>query len=322
MTVPEQAKQLDGKRVAEICKRTLPGRDDAHLLEKIREAFPQYPIRLARTGHEWYRIGGIVGRDGRRIANDLIEWAERSHIECGQNLRTLIDHVLEQQLIVTRHKGITLYVIAQTGERAEDFVQIEIDKTQEVSDHLLINPDKPPEDLQDLIDPLEPECIETFDIGASRYAYRRKTEVRRFMEELSFHHLDKHPAQRFMDDWNRSSANRKTLFSNDWLLRPYQHIGRFGEQLMNVEVVNIQEKKLPHMEEIAGKKGNGLNGLLARFDRQAGYPFAWFFYMVKGMFVSPHAGEAVHQDLRGDFAYLPARDAEVLQEWIDRPYSV
>jgi len=61
---------------------------------------------------------------------------------------------------------------------------------------------------------------------------------------------------------------------------------------------------------------------LTRFDRQAGYPFAWFFYMVKGKLVSPHCGVAVFKDISGDFSYLPERDVAVLKDWINTPYSV
>jgi hypothetical protein len=53
-----------------------------------------------------------------------------------------------------------------------------------------------------------------------------------------------------------------------------------------------------------------------------GYPFAWFFYMVKGKLVSPHYGVAVYKDISGDFSYLPERDVAVLKDWIDTPYSV
>jgi hypothetical protein len=313
---------IDGQLLAKLCKQTLPSSNDELLLQKVQQAFPETPIHLARIGDEWYRIGGVVTKDGKRVANDLIEWTERSYIECGKNLQTLIDYALEQNLIATRQTGVTLYLVAKTGKRAEQFVQIEIDKTHEVSDRLLINEMYPPEDLEDFIDPLAPERIDTFCFGNARYLYRRKTDVALFMDELSKRHVGRHPAQRFMDDWNRSSAGQNTTFSDDWIIRPYQHTGRYGEQILNVEIVNTQPRKLPHLEDIIGKKGNTLNNVLIRFDRQAGYAFAWFFYMVKGKLVSPHNGEAVYRDISGDFAYLPGRDAVVLKDWIADPYSV
>lgn len=320
--MPNQSHAIEGQLLAKLCKQTLPSQNDELLLQKIQQAFPDTPMHLAKTGDEWYNIGGVVTKEGKRVAGDLIEWTERTYIECGKNLQTLIDYALDENLIATRQTGVTLYVAAKTGKQAEQFVLIEIDKTHEASDRLLVNEEQPPEDLEDFIDPLEPQRIEAFCFGNSQYTYRRKTDVALFMQELQQHHIGKHPAQRFMDDWNRSSAGQNTTFSDDWIIRPYRHTGRYGEQILSAEIVNTQLRTLPYLEDIAGKRGNSLNNLLIRFDRQAGYAFAWFFYMVKGKLVSPHSGEAVYRDISGDFAYLPERDVAVLKDWIAEPYSV
>ncbi|MEQ1637031.1 MAG: hypothetical protein ABL903_10075 [Methylococcales bacterium] len=320
--------QLDGLQLAKLCRNTLPGIGDEMLLAKLQALVPECRVRLARTGNEWYRIGGIVDMQGNRIANDLIEWTERTFIECGKNLQTLIKHTCEQNLLATRQIGNTLYFVIQTGSKAEDFIQIDIDKTHEMSDRLLVSETDPPEDLEEFIDPLTPDSIEAFGIGSARYAYRRKTDVKVFMQEIRKHALalsgsqEEHCVQRFMDDWNNSSAGLNTPLSEDWIIRPYRQTGRFGEQIMNVEIINTQSKNLPHLETGAGKKGTALHNLLSRFDRQAGYPFAWFFYMLKGNLVSPQSGAAVFKDISKDFAYLPERDAAILKKWVNSPYSV
>jgi hypothetical protein len=314
--------QLDGQQLAKLCKQTLPGQDDELLLSKLQALNPDYPIRLAKTGDEWYRLGGIVDMKGNRIANDLIEWTERTYIECGKNLQTLIDHAREQKLIATRQTGNTLHFVMQTGSKAEQFIQIDIDKIHEMSDRLLVDDHYPPEDLEEFIDPLNPDCLEAFSIGAARYSYRRKTDVAIFMDEINKHHIEEHPVQRFMDDWNRSSALQKAALSDDWIVRPYRNTGRFGEQIINVEIVNTQQKNVPQLDDVNGKKGTSLHNLLTRFDRQAGYPFAWFFYMVKGRWVTPNSGLAVFKDISGDFSYLPERDVAVLKDWVNTPYSV
>lgn len=318
----KHAFHLDGQQLATLCKHTLPDPADALLLAQLQALNPDYPLRLARTGAEWYRLGGIVDLDGNRIANNLLEWTERTYIGCGKNLQTLIDHAREHKLIATRQTGNTLHFVVPTGSRAEQFIQIDIDKTHEISDRLLVSEHYPPEDLEEFIDPLEPECIETFCIGTSRYAYRRKTDVAVFMEELNKYHLTEHPVQRFIDDWNRSSAQQKAHLCDDWIVRPFRHTGRFGEQIINVELLNTQQKNVPQLDELNGQKGVALHNLLSRFDRQAGYPFAWFFYMVKGNRVSPHSALAVFKDINGDFSYLPERDVAVLKDWINTPYSV
>lgn len=312
---------LDGQQLAKICKNTLPTQNDEVLLNKIQALIPDCNVHLARTGDEWYRLGGVVDMNGKRIAQNLIEWTERTYIECGRDLQTLIDHTRDLQLIATRQTGNTLYFVIQTGKKAEDFIQIDIDKTHEISDRLLVG-EHQPEDLEEFIDPLEPECIETFCIGSAHYAYRRKTDVAVFMDEINKYHHEEHPVQRFMDDWNRSTAGQTNTMSDDWIIRPYRHIGRFNEQIISVELINTQNKNIPRLEDIAGKKGVALQTLLTRFDRQVGYSFAWFFYMLKGKLVPAQLATAVFKDITGDYSYLPERDIAVLKDWMSSPYHV
>ena len=313
---------LAGQDITKCCKKIIPGQTDDFLLDKLQSLVPDYPIRLALTGDEWYQLGGVVDMDGQRVASDISEWAERTYLECGQNLQTLIDYSIEQKLIATKLTGRTLYFIVQTGDRAEDFTLIEIDKIQEVSDRMLVDERRPPEDLEDFIDPLQSFCIESFGYGHSRYLYRRKTDVKLFMEVINQRYPNEHPVQRFMDDWNRSSAGQKHRMSDDWIIRPYRHTGRFGEQIVNVELINTNRNNLPHLENFSGKKGSALCNVLNRFDRQVGYPFAWYFYMVKGKLVSTHSADSVYRDISGDFAYLPQRDEAILRDWIASPYNV
>lgn len=312
---------LDGQTLAKIAKQTLPDAQEQLLLNKLKQLNPDYPPHLAYTSTEWYRIGGIVDVSGKRIANDLIEWTERTFKECGQNLHTFIDYALEQNLIATHITGKTLYLVIKTGSKAEDFVQIEIDKTQEISDRFLVDEQNLPEDLEEFIDPLSPKPIQPFAIGTARYQYRRKTDVAIFMAEMSKHPFAEHPAQRFMDDFNRSSVGQNSTFCRDWIIHPYRHTGRFGEQIINVDIINTQLKNIPYLENITAK-GTALHTQLNRFDRQAGYPFAWFFYMLKGLWVPAYVGVAVFKDISKDFSYLPERDVAVLKDWISTPYSV
>jgi hypothetical protein len=313
---------IDGQLVAKICKDLSPDNDDKALLEKIQSLIPDYPVHLAKTGENWYRLGGVVTAEGERIASDLTEWAERTFIECGKNLQTLIEHSLELQLLASRQIGNTLYFVVETGDDAEQFIQIDIDKTHEIADRLMVSEKNPPEDLEEFIDPLESEAVEAFCIGTSRYTYRRKTDVAVFMEEISIHYQDEHPVLRFMKDWNNSSARLSRKLCHDWIIRPNRHTGRFGEQNINVEIINVQKKNILALDDFAGKKGTALQTILTRFDRQAGYPFAWFFYMLKGKLVSERTGLAVYKDINYDYAYLPERDIAIIKQWIDTPYKV
>jgi hypothetical protein len=313
---------LAGQDITDCCKKLIPGQTDDLLLQKLQNIVPEYPVRLAHVGDEWYRLGGVVDMQGKHIAGNIIEWVERTYLECGQNLHTLINYTLEQQLIATKQTGKTLFFVIQTGENAEDFTLVEIEKTHEVTDRQMVDADNPPEDLEEFIDPMQPLCTESISLGHSRYTYRRKTDVKLFMEVIQEHHPVTHPVQRFMNDWNRSSAVTKQAMCKDWLIRPYSHTGRFGEQIVNVEILNIHTSKLPELENLTGKKGSSLSNILSRFDRQVGYPFAWFFYMLKGKLVTTHSAESVYRDITGDFAYLPEKDAAILKDWIAQPYNI
>lgn len=313
---------LSGHTLTECCKKLIPGQTDELLLNKLQDLIPEFPVRLALTGDDWYRLGGVVDMHGNRLSNDITEWVERSYIECGQNLQTLIEHADELQLIATKQTGKTLYFVIQTGNLAEDFTVVEIEKTHEVSDRMLVDLANPPEDLEEFIDPLIPLQIESFCFGHSRYTYRRKTDIKLFMELINARHPTEHPVQRFIDDWNRSSAGQNYKLSDDWLIRPNHHTGRFGEQIHNVEIINTHQADLLDLEHVAGKKGTALGTIFTRFDRQVGYPFAWFFYMLKSKRVSPQSAEAAFRDLANDFAYLPERDEAILRDWIASPYNV
>jgi len=318
---PVPTYNFDGHVLERLCRQTLASAGDQVLLEFLQKAYPDYPIHLARIGHEWYRLGGVVKPDGSRIAHDLNEWAERTLIECGHHFDTLLDYCRENHFLATQHKGVTLYLVAQTGSKAEDFVQIEVDRTQEFAERYVVASTHPPSDIEELIDPFKPKSVEPFAVGTARYTYRRKTEVAPFMVELAKHRADRHPVQRFMDDWNASSAARHAVFCHDWSLRLSRHLGRHGEHIMAVEIVNNRNQELPRFEETVGKKGRGLATLLNRFDTQVGYPFAWFFYLLKG-WVPLWVAEAVQRDLSQDYGYLPERDIAVLKNWFDSPYSL
>ncbi|MFO1418333.1 MAG: hypothetical protein U1E83_06650 [Methylotetracoccus sp.] len=313
------ARHFDGHTIERLCKETLPGTGDEALVGRIHATYPEFPLSLARRGHEWYRLGGVIRSDGSRVAPDLNEWAERTFLECGQQWDTLLSHCESNRLLATRHRGVSLYLVAPTGSRPEQFVQIEIDRSHEVAERYLIDPEAPPEDLEELIDPLTPSPVQPFTVGAPRYAYRRKTDVEPFMAELARHRADRHPAQRFMDDWHASSAGPRMVFCQAWSLRLSEHLGRHGERVMNVEIVPNRDHGVLRIEDAAGRKGKALAAQLARFDALAGYPFAWFFHVVRNL-LPVQIAVSVHRDLSTDYAYLPQRDAEVLSRWIEDPY--
>ena len=91
---------------------------------------------LTRGG--WHRIGGIVDGEGKRITHTLREWLETMS---GGDVQALYEEYGEAGYIATCLQGKTHYFIAQTGESAGDFVQLEVEELQEVTDRLLLDAD-------------------------------------------------------------------------------------------------------------------------------------------------------------------------------------
>lgn len=316
----EDKKSVSGQDISALCKRLLPDRDNTTLLKKLTALYGHDQVSFAYQSKDWFQVGGIVDQTGQTVAKDLFEWVERTYLECGRDLQVLIDHILEQQLIATKVAGNTLYFSVNTGDNAEDAILIEIEKSQEKTDRLLVSPEDLPECKEDISDPFLPSYVDGFNIGPASYAYKGKTDIAVFMQSLSENHPDKHPIQRFIDDWNQSSA-AKFNFSEDWLIRPLKHVGRYGENVLNAELIPLRQSAMSNIETIIGKHGSDLHTVLKRFDKKAGYPFAWYFYMVTEQLTSKSA-EAVYEDISGDFAYLPASDEAILRAWMQDPYYI
>lgn len=312
---------VDGLDLARICRHTVASPGDAALLTALNRRYPALEFRLAHASEAWYRIGGVMDARGERLATDISEWTGRAFLECGQNFKTLVRHCRDQGLVATRHHGLTLQIVASLGDKAEDFLQLEVDRTQEVRDRALVDADRPPRDMETLLGSLAPLETDCEPLGPPLYVYRRKTEVAVFMRELGKRLTGKHPVHRFLDNWNRSSAGRHRRFCQEWSLKLQPLREGSDKQKMDVAVLP-GPTLLPRLDFLADTKGAHLRSVLTHFDRRAGFPFAWFFYMAARRHVPPLLGEAVYRNLEGDFADLSHRDAAILREWIADPYFV
>jgi hypothetical protein len=56
-----------GKRLRNLCKQLVPDKNNAVLLNALQALIPDYPVRLALTGDEWYQLGGVVDAQGTRL---------------------------------------------------------------------------------------------------------------------------------------------------------------------------------------------------------------------------------------------------------------
>jgi hypothetical protein len=249
----------------------------------------------------------------------LRAWAET---ESEHDMVALYEQFALEDLITTRLDGKTHYFVAPTGERAPDFVQIEIEELQEIVDRPLFVDDYVPDEIEDLIDPpggFEAR-LEPVSLAKPRYAFREATDV----DELVAGHVTSEGSDlryiRFLEEWDRSSAGAKARFSYHFVLRMLPFRDRFGER--KIEATPLIAGELPDLPDDASNlSGAPLANILQAFDRQMGFPMAWYFSMPIKKKEMTKIAEAVYLDHQRNYNYLPERDLKVLEGWIRKPYS-
>ncbi|HTZ00137.1 MAG TPA: hypothetical protein VMB75_09895 [Rhodocyclaceae bacterium] len=323
-TVPDSAPSWTDRcielslAVGEMCVRVPVAAGSAGLARELTALAPQLAFRevLARGG--WYRLGGVVDGDGRHLADDLERWATAELAARDDDFQALADDFRARGLRATRLNGRTHYWVAATGEGPADFLQLEIEELQEVVCHPLFAGEAPAS-LEEIVDPSE-SCAQTA-IGAPFYALRRLTDVGEFLARMRAQRADPQAVHRFVEDWSQSSAGSATGFSNHWVLAVREQPDRYRQTQLGATPVAAVNGAPPRFHGAFGAQGLALQKALQSFDRQAGYPMAWFFHMLTTKTV-PHAlANAVIDDVQGGFGYLPDRDVAVVKRWLFKPYG-
>ncbi|MGB0684400.1 MAG: hypothetical protein ACPGOV_16970 [Magnetovibrionaceae bacterium] len=295
--------------------------DKQKLLKAVQDCLPELELHESATIGGWYRNGGVVTPDGEHIAYQIRDWAEEQ-LDGEDDLTDLIVEFGEEGYMATRFYGTTHYFIAPTGEGMLDFIQIEIDEIREVIDRPLIDAENPPEDIEELVDPMvgHHKGDETL-VSEPEYALRRVSDFTTVLDDSNSPlSMDEH-FKRFVEDWEASSAGQEERFSEHWVFLFQPHKDRFGEHRMLIKPRPVAED-LPDFTISQIKHGEAMAKLVHAYDRAAGFGFAWYFHMVAGHGVKSSAGEAVMEDLMGAYDYLPARDLKILRAWAEAPYAL
>ncbi len=316
------ARDLSPERIAEVCQRTIPGPGHKALLEGLSRLSPQHSFRWAVTRGGWYRLGGVITEDGARITDNLDAWMQQLFRECGETMSVLVERVARAGYLVTRWLGKTHYFVAPTGDRPADFLQLEVEELREVVVRALVDPAVPPDQLDELIDPVRPGSQPGEPLAAPHYVFRRVTDISAFLEEMPRRPLQTPPLKRFVDEWARSSAGRTRAFCDHWVVSLRSHRGVHGGPILTATPACTYGRTIPRLHIPALARGSDLARLVQHFDHNLGYPFAWYFCMVNSHHVPTSLGDSVYQDLQTGFDYLPERDQAVLAEWIRYPYCL
>lgn len=314
--------ELSSTRLADLCEQAIPRPDHHALINDLHQGtdFKGFHWVLSRGG--WYRLGGLITPQGARVADDITAWAQEVIEECGGEIQALIERYANAGYWATRWIGKTHFFVVATGNRARDFLQLEIEEIQEVQGPPLIDRSAPPEDFEELVDPVGSHSVDVRPLSAPRYIFRRITEVSAFLDELAKKHPRQSAVLRFLREWDESSASLAAHFCDHWVLNLRQERGPYNDRLLSATPVSTFATVIPRLHVPALARGSDLARLAQQFDHQLGYPFAWYFCMVRSRHVPKSLGDTIYQDLRAGYDYLPDRDHRVLASWIRHPYGL
>lgn len=288
------------------------------LVMALSGVFPDMEWKLVHSRHGWHRVGGVVDRYGNRVADNLLTWIEQ---EGDDDLLDLFVRHEDDGLLATKLCGITHYLVAKTGDKPWEFVQIEVNELREVADRELFNASTPPDAVEDLLSPDDPALVDPTPLGPAYYELRKAWDIKDAYESMSSgSYGDSLFTLRFFEDWQASSAAPKE-FCKYFVLKLTHFKDRFGEQRLQATPVSTLADATPPMPG-ATERGVDLSHFLLAYDRSAGYPMAWYFNMIAGGGDELRGvAHAVHEDVTGVYDYLPERDIAVLKAWIEDKYA-
>jgi hypothetical protein len=307
--------------IAELCVRVPVAAGPAALARELAGVAPAHGFREILSRGGWYRLGGVVDAANNPVAGDLERWAETELASHGDDFQALAEAHADSGLKATRLNGKTHYWVAATGPGAADFVQLEIEELQETVCHALFEGEHLPASIEEMVDRRDGCPSSPLPVGIPFYTLRRVTDVADFLARMRAQKPEPQPVHRFVEAWEQSSAGHATQFSNHWVLAVREHLDRYRQPILQATPVAAVNGAPPRFSGAYGVRGLSLHEALQRFDRQAGYPMAWFFHMLTTKTV-PHAvATAVMDDMQTGFGYLPDRDLQVLRNWLHRPYG-
>lgn len=299
------------------CAECAPRPHHGALTTALDAIAPALRFKLVREKHGWFRPGGVVDARGGRVADDLETWADAEWEACGGDGSEFADR--HAGLWTTRLDGKTLWLTASYGSGPSEFIQVEIEELREVRDRPLVDPEEPPTELAAVIEPLEMRVHEPLALGPAHYALRNVVDGVAFFAALRVGDNPLRPVERFVADWEASSA-RTHVLSEHWVFDFHERKGAFGACQLDARPLPAG-RKLVEPFTGAGLSGSGLATALQRYDRSRGYPFAWFFALVTHTEVPLSIAETIVQDHDGEYSYLPEADLAIVRQWVAAPYS-
>lgn len=305
--------------LAKLCADADATQEPAAFCGDLKTLMPAQEFEWVMTRGRWHRLGGIVDRNYQPVAGNIVAWVESEAVD---DVEELFTRYMDAGHFVTQLAGKTHYFTAALGDSPEDFVQLEIEELCEVLNRPLIDLDWVPDSIEEFIDPPDYPVLEPEPVGNPYYQFRRVTPIAKLLDEASKENQALLNLKRFFEDWRNSSAFEGEHFCKNWALALREYMDSDGEYRTTARPVSTFAEKLPDLPPPETLQGAELANAIHSYDRQLGYPFAWYFIMLSQKAANYDLADAVLQDQIGAYDYLPARDVKVLRQWEEMPYGV
>ena len=305
--------------IVETCTKVPVSNGPIALVKALSNALPEWKFRHAMSRGGWYRLGGIIDSNGQRVADSLESWVEKALDERDGDFAHLIDDFADQKLYATRLVGQTHYLVASADDSADGFLQLEIEDLQEMRVHQLFANE--PSTLEELVDPRGGN-EQAVPVGMPFYTFRRIQHIGAFLKRMLAQKPEPAAIHRMLEDWAKCSAGNSSAYHNHWVIATREHLDRYHQSVFRAQPIPTLAGEAPDFDASNGTSGLKLNEALTHFDRETGYPMAWYFHMLTTKAVPHWVAQTVVEDSLAGFAYLPQRDVDVVRSWLHRPYSV
>ncbi|MCX7946673.1 MAG: hypothetical protein N2557_06855 [Hydrogenophilus sp.] len=295
------------------------------LLAAAADLLPGCRLRHAYTQGGWHIPGGVIDEAGNRLSDDLEAWAEGELDASDGDWQLFWERHRDRRLLATRFLGTTHYFVADYAAASDAFYQLEIDELQEVADRPLLDPETPPADVVDLVDP--PSLDRRWPIqvvGSPFYRFRRLLDARRLHLEAQTTDpiaATRTPLPRFFREWDDLTPTANAHFCDHWVLDVQEHLDRFGNWQWHVKPIARRNRSLRHFPWQLDQRGAALAEQLTAFDRAAGYRAAWYFCLVATNLTPKAIAQTIVDDHRSGYAYLSEKERALLTGWLENPYS-
>lgn len=305
--------------IVETCAKVTVSSGPGALVKALSAAQPEWKFRHAMSRGGWYRLGGVLDGNGQRVSDNLERWVEDALDERDGDFHQLIDDFADQTLYATRLVGQTHYLVAAASEETDGFLQLEIEDLQEMRVHqLFINE---PTSLEELVDP-RGGADKPQPVGLPFYQFRRLQHIGAFLSRMLAQKPEPAPIHRMLEDWGKTSAANTSPYYNHWVIATREHLDRYHQPVFRAQPIPTLAGDPPEFDCTSDTSGLKLQEALSHFDREAGYPMAWYFHLLTTKAVPHWVAQTVVEDSLAGFAYLPQRDVDVVRNWLHRPYTV